>query len=68
MDVSITNDKNFYKKQLSKLFDYISDENLLRISIQNFLEIPAEIIVLELNRKDIEKLGQRFIQASLDDF
>lgn len=65
MDSSISLDDNFYIRQLNILFDYISDENLLKISIQNFLEIPAEIIVSELNRKNIEKLGQRFIQASL---
>ena len=58
---------DFYIKQITKLFTYINDEQKLRTAIANFLKLPAETILWELNRLDIEKLGQRFIQASLTD-
>ena len=58
---------DFYIKQITKLFTYINDEQKLRTAIANFLKLPAETILWELNRLDIEKLGQRFIQATLTD-
>lgn len=58
---------DFYTKQITKLYAYINDENKLITAISNFLKLPADTILWELNRLDIEKLGQRFIQASLTD-
>ncbi len=69
---SILNDKtlkkdDFYIKQITKLYSYIKNESKLKIAIENFLKIPAETTFWELHRLDLEKLGQRFIQATLTD-
>lgn len=55
---------SYYIKQITKLYTYINDETNLSIAINNFLKIPRETIFWELHRLDIEKLGQRFIQAT----
>lgn len=57
-------ENSYYIKQIIKLYTYINDETQLSIALNNFLKVPRETIFWELHRLDIEKLGQRFIQAS----
>ncbi|HPD25067.1 MAG TPA: hypothetical protein PK285_11775, partial [Bacteroidales bacterium] len=56
--------KTDLKEMIQKLINSINDEVALKKSLISFLSVPSEIIASEFNRKDFNKLIERFRQCS----
>jgi hypothetical protein len=56
--------KTDLKEMAQKLINSINDDESLKKSLISFLSVPSEIIASEFNRKDFNKLIERFRQCS----
>ncbi|HOM36662.1 MAG TPA: radical SAM protein [Bacteroidales bacterium] len=57
--------KTDLKEMAQKLINSINDDESLKKSLISFLSVPSEIIASEFNRKDFNKLIERFRQCSI---
>ncbi|MFQ3580251.1 MAG: hypothetical protein SNJ71_08955 [Bacteroidales bacterium] len=57
--------KSELKEMTQNLINSITDDEALKKSLISFLSVPSEIIASEFNRKDFNKLIERFRQCSI---